>query len=42
MQSGRGKLTAEGEEPRHLREESLRLRMGRDISEKATAFLAVG
>ena len=35
---GNGKLTAEGEELRRLREENRRLRMERDILKKATAF----
>lgn len=35
---GNGKLTAEGEELRRLREENRRLRMEREILKKATAF----
>jgi transposase len=37
---GNGKLTAEGEELRRLREENRRLKMERDILKKATAFFA--
>ena len=37
---GNGRLTAEGEELRRLREENRRLRMERDILKKATAFFA--
>lgn len=37
---GNGKLTAEGEELRRLREENRRLRMEREILKKATAFFA--
>ena len=37
---GNGKLTAEQEELRRLREENRRLRMERDILKKATAFFA--
>lgn len=37
---GHGKLTSEGEELRRLREENRRLKMGRDILKKGTAFFA--
>ncbi len=37
---GHGKLTAEQEELRRLREENRRLKMERDILKKATAFFA--
>jgi len=37
---GNGKLTAEQEELRRLREENRRLKMERDILKKATAFFA--
>ena len=37
---GNGKLTAELEEVRRLREENRRLKMERDILKKATAFFA--
>ena len=37
---GNGKLTAEQEELRHLREENRRLKMERDILKKAATFFA--
>lgn len=37
---GNGKLTAEGEELRRLREENRRLKMERDILKKAATFFA--
>ncbi len=37
---GNGKLRAEQEELRHLRQENRRLKMERDILKKATAFFA--
>ena len=37
---GNGKLTAEGEELRRLREENRRLKLEREVLKKATAFFA--
>ena len=37
---GNGKLTAEQEELRHLREENRRLKLEREVLKKATAFFA--